>query len=73
MGVNDVTLEELCTWGGACARCGQPVLDLFRAVIQLASAVPLPMWLQLMSSAARAERGVATEAVSGAKGADGGC
>jgi hypothetical protein len=71
MTVNDVTLGEVSIWGGPCARCGQRVLDITRAVIHRRALYHSACWLQLMSVAATTERGIANEAVCGAKDADG--
>lgn len=73
MGANDVMLDERRTWGGTCARCRQPVLDVFRGVIHRGALFHSPCWLQLMSAPGRAERGSATEVISDAKDVDGAC
>jgi hypothetical protein len=73
MDANDMTIDERSRWGGACARCGQPVLDIFRGVIHRSALYHSPCWLQLMSAAARADRRCATELISGAKDVDGAC
>jgi hypothetical protein len=70
-GVNDATLREVPLWGAACARCAQPVLDTVRAVIHRRALYHAACWLQLMSAAARPVRGIANQAVSGTKDADG--
>ena len=70
MGANDSTLDERSTWGGACARCGQPVLDIFRGVIFRRALYHSQCWLQLISATARADRGGA-DVISGAKDVDG--
>jgi hypothetical protein len=66
MGANDVTLDERRTRDGVCARCDQPVAEIFRAVIHRGALYHSPCWLRLMSAVARGERGPVTEVMSGA-------
>ena len=62
MSGSDVTPDDVCLWGGACARCGQPVLDIARGVIQRRALYHSACWLQLMSAASSTERGIAKDA-----------
>jgi hypothetical protein len=71
MSANDVTFDAVCIWGSACARCGQPVLDVVRGIIHRRALYHSACWLQLMSVAPSPARGITNEAASGAKDADG--